>query len=250
LHDKAFALLDEVDRLAAAGQESQRQALWARTDVELLAGRSRQAVAAADKALALFPRNTSTFVRVARGWACLDLRVDPGETELEDEPGRFLAGARPELEGIRRLAEGREADASRLFAAAAEQWHDKHARGELRCLWATGEALRRAGRRRAAVEALLGAEERAAAHGHAPLLRLIHRSLRLAGESRAAVRSRDGKLTTRERDVLRLVADGLTNEEIARRLGLGRPTVVRLIRTASTKLGARSRAQAAVLARR
>jgi DNA-binding CsgD family transcriptional regulator len=48
--------------------------------------------------------------------------------------------------------------------------------------------------------------------------------------------------------VLELVAEGLANDEIARRLGLGRPTVVRLIRSAQQKLGAGSRAQAAALA--
>jgi DNA-binding CsgD family transcriptional regulator len=55
-------------------------------------------------------------------------------------------------------------------------------------------------------------------------------------------------LTGRELEVLELVAEGLVNDEIARRLGLGRPTVVRLIRSAQQKLGAGNRAQAAALA--
>jgi DNA-binding CsgD family transcriptional regulator len=250
LHTQARALLQEVDRLAAEGQESQRQAMWARADIELLAGRPRAALAAADEVLASFPHNTSAFVRVARGWACLDLGVDPGQLDLELELFPLLEGVPPELQGIRLLADGRAEDASRRFASAAELWHGRHTRGELRCLWATGEALHLAGKTAAAIEALHVAEQRAAAHEHAPFLRMIHRSLRLAGEHRAATRSRDGALTAREREVLGLVADGLTNDEIARRLGLGRPTVVRLIRTASLKLGAKNRAQAAVLARR
>jgi len=82
------------------------------------------------------------------------------------------------------------------------------------------------------------------------LLRKIRRSLRLTGVHRAVERTNVGLLTGRELEVLELVAEGLTNDEIARRLGLGRPTVVRLIRTASTKLGAKNRAQAAMLATR
>jgi DNA-binding CsgD family transcriptional regulator len=249
LHPQASALLDELDRLAVAGHEQRRQALWARTDIELLAGRSNAALAAADEALALFPHRISTFILLARGWACLELGLDPGEAVLADR-SRFLAGARPELQGVRLLADGCAEEASRLFSKASERWRGAHARGELRCLWAAGEALRRTGKKAAAVESLLAAEERAAAHEHLPLLRWIHRSLRLAGERRAAPRSRDGALTRREREVLDLVGEGLANDEIAGRLGLGRPTVVRLIRTASLKLGAKNRAQAAVLARR
>lgn len=249
-HTRARALLREVDELAVEGHRTKRQALWAHADLELLAGRFRAALAAADEALASFPRSTSTFIRLARGWACMELGLDPGKADLEDEPLGFLAGARPELQGLRLLADGRAADASQLFATASERWHGRHARGELRCLWATGEALRRAGQKVAAVESLLVAEERAAAHGHAPFLQRIHRSLRLAGEHRAAPRSRDGALTGRERDVLGLVAEGLSNDDIAQRMGIGRPTVVRLIRTASLKLGAKNRAQAAVLATR
>jgi DNA-binding CsgD family transcriptional regulator len=248
LHDRARALLDDLDQLAVEGHEYRRQALWARTDVELFAGRSRAALAAADEALDLFPQSTSSFIRLARGWACLELGLDPGEADL-DRPTPFLAGSTPELQGIRRLADGRPAEASQLFASASELWRGQHARGELRCLWATGEALRRAGEKGAAVESLLVAEGRAAAHEHVPLLGWIRRSLRLAGERRSAVRLRDGDLTGREREVLGLVAEGLSNDEIAGRLALGQPTVVRLIRTASVKLGAKSRAHAAVLAR-
>jgi len=77
----------------------------------------------------------------------------------------------------------------------------------------------------------------------------IHRSLRLAGVRRAAARGeRSSGITAREREVLALVGAGLSNAEIARRLGIGRPTVARLVTTASVRLGADSRLQAAVLA--
>lgn len=51
-------------------------------------------------------------------------------------------------------------------------------------------------------------------------------------------------LTAREREVLGLVAQGLTNARIARRLGLSPATVRTHLEHIRTKLGARTRAQA------
>lgn len=56
-------------------------------------------------------------------------------------------------------------------------------------------------------------------------------------------------LTARERDVLRLGADGLPNAEIATRLHLAEGTVRNYLSTAITKLGARNRTEAAKVAR-
>ena len=56
-------------------------------------------------------------------------------------------------------------------------------------------------------------------------------------------------LTARERDVLRLGADGLPNTEIATRLHLAEGTVRNYLSTAITKLGARNRTEAAKVAR-
>ncbi|WP_238548377.1 response regulator transcription factor [Bifidobacterium biavatii] len=53
-----------------------------------------------------------------------------------------------------------------------------------------------------------------------------------------------GALSPKERDVLRLYADGLTTREIADRLGVGTSTVSTFERRALAKLGARSRAHA------
>ena len=55
-------------------------------------------------------------------------------------------------------------------------------------------------------------------------------------------------LTVRERQILDLVEGGLTNAEVARRLGRSRPTVARLLSNAMIKLGAENRAHAVVLA--
>jgi DNA-binding CsgD family transcriptional regulator len=56
-------------------------------------------------------------------------------------------------------------------------------------------------------------------------------------------------LTQREREVVDLVDRGFTNMEIARRLGLGRPTVTRILESAMAKLGAERRTQLAGMSR-
>ncbi len=57
-------------------------------------------------------------------------------------------------------------------------------------------------------------------------------------------------LTRREREVLTLVAEGMSNVEIARRLFLGAATVKTHVGRAMAKLGARDRAQAVAIAYR
>ncbi len=58
------------------------------------------------------------------------------------------------------------------------------------------------------------------------------------------------KLTERERDVLRLLADGLTNEEIGKRLFISPETVRTHVRKAMAKLDADTRTQAVATALR
>jgi DNA-binding NarL/FixJ family response regulator len=57
-------------------------------------------------------------------------------------------------------------------------------------------------------------------------------------------------LTDREREVLTLVADGLTNDEIARHLYIGPGTAKTHVRHLLTKLDARDRVQLAIIAHR
>ena len=69
----------------------------------------------------------------------------------------------------------------------------------------------------------------------------------LAGETKSAA---EAELTPREREVLCLVAQGLTNYQIARRLCLSTRTVEAHLTHIYAKLGVRSRTEAALLAQR
>ncbi|EXU66742.1 LuxR family transcriptional regulator [Streptomyces sp. PRh5] len=102
-------------------------------------------------------------------------------------------------------------------------------------------------------EELTGAV-RAAAAGHRALSPAVTARI-IEGHLRARQRPSDQELarltdlTERERDVLRLVGDGLSNAEIADRLVVSLHTVKTHVSRMLTKTGCQSRAQAAVLAR-
>jgi ATP/maltotriose-dependent transcriptional regulator MalT len=109
----------------------------------------------------------------------------------------------------------------------------------------------------------VAADDPEAAAGHAAGALRDLRRLGAAGEAAAAAallrelgvipgpEPRDpGVLTRREQDVLALVADGLSNPEIAERLFLSRKTVAHHVSSILTKLALRSRAEAAAYAAR
>ncbi len=248
LFDRASELVDGLFEQAEAGHDRLRQAMWARADLLAASGQLGEAVETADDLLAQFPHVAATFTRVTRAWALADLNgeVQPPPSSVEHHSVRLLAGAIPELNAVALMAGGRPNDAVPLFSEAAELWHTHHERGRLRCTWAAGEALRRAGRTSEAVELLERAERLTSAYGNVPIRVRVERSLRLAGERRSARRgpSTDG-LTNRERELVALAGTGLTNSEIARRLGVSRSTVARTLQNARRKLGAETRAQAA-----
>lgn len=73
-----------------------------------------------------------------------------------------------------------------------------------------------------------------------------------AGDGRlsraASARERVGALTDRERDVLALLGEGCSNDEVARRLAIAPGTAKVHVRSILTRLDLRNRVQAAVLA--
>jgi DNA-binding NarL/FixJ family response regulator len=113
-------------------------------------------------------------------------------------------------------------------------------------------ALAATGRRQEAVEHLVAAHRTARRLGARPLVERISGSLTALGERadrrlgrRAAAQLASGSLTRREVEVVRLVAMGQTNREIARELFLSPRTVEMHVGSILLKLGCRSRADAA-----
>jgi DNA-binding NarL/FixJ family response regulator len=72
----------------------------------------------------------------------------------------------------------------------------------------------------------------------------------LAGVLASATLSKNPALTPREREVLRLLADGLSNEQIGKRLFISPETVRTHVRKAMDKLEADTRTQAVAIALR
>jgi len=87
---------------------------------------------------------------------------------------------------------------------------------------------------------------RAAARGDAPLDPKAARALLSARETAAPAEA----LSDREREVLLLVADGLANKQIARRLGISEKTVKAHLTSVFRQIGVTDRTQAALWAER
>lgn len=144
-------------------------------------------------------------------------------------------------------AAGRAEEAERAFRAAVV--HAGAAGAEVDGLLgraALGAFLRRAGRRRDAATELRAARAGLLRLGAAPQVARCDRELEACGLSPA--RRGDpgpGRLTPRERCVARLVADGLSNPQIAAELVISLNTVEFHVRNVFTKLGVTARTEVA-----
>lgn len=163
--------------------------------------------------------------------------------------GGLFAGCEPEVAGIRALAERRHDDARRHFERAARDHGERRPR-VLMCRWAMAEADRLAGHADAAEALLRRVHEEAAIAGFAPVVTRCERSLRSLGvRTRRGRPSEDGSaLSARERQVVDLVVEGLTDRDIAARLGVAHRTVQSHVASARRKLGADNRSHLAALA--
>jgi DNA-binding CsgD family transcriptional regulator len=248
--------IDEVERRALAWADQaahdhmgQSLLVLIRAEAALWGGHPRRALALAQQYLAGIQGDTNlAFGLPTLAWAQLDSGIEP-QPVAPLFLRRMLSGVPDEVSGVRLLAQDQPQPAAELFASAARAWAPYHKRGDLRCRWAQGEALRRTGSERIAIEVLEQVESDAQSLGHRLILGRIRQSLRRLGVQRSAERvGVTGGLSGREREVLELAGHGLTNAQIGARLGITRRTVVSLVETASTKLGAGSRSQAVALA--
>jgi DNA-binding CsgD family transcriptional regulator len=172
--------------------------------------------------------------RITARWAAYDtgvLRADDGSSTIAP---------------VRATLDAWSGSDPQRFDQAAAAWHDLALREEVRCLLAHGLRVDDA---TDAVPPLLRAEALAEEAGLVVLLGRTRRALRRHSVRRDIRGPRSGdELTEREREVLRLVAQGEPTRRIAGQLGISRETVETHIRSGMRKLGARTRTEAAALA--
>ncbi|QFY06523.1 AAA family ATPase [Nonomuraea phyllanthi] len=217
----------------------------------------------------------ATVLRIAATglWALAELGTTEGADELRAR-ARRSAEAGPTGEPVHLGPEGL-AWALRVEA----EWHRVHGRLDVelwrqvveafdfgfvyevaRARWRLAEALLAAGDREAAQAEWESARETAEKLRAAPLegaLQAFGRRARFSGAAQRAGqgagqrdgRPGDGGLTAREVEVLRLVAEGLTNREIAERLFIAQKTVSVHVSNILGKLEVATRTQAAAAGR-
>jgi DNA-binding CsgD family transcriptional regulator len=165
-----------------------------------------------------------------------------------DPVGGLLDCAELEAAGIRLLADGCHTEAATTFLSAAESWRPVLWRCALRSRWAAGHSLALAGETAAATDLLEAVDEELDRSGVPALRPRVVASLRSMDRSQRSSSPRTrgtSLLTPQEGRVMLLIAEGLTNSEISRRLGVSVSTVNTHVRSAKRKLGARTRIEAA-----
>jgi DNA-binding NarL/FixJ family response regulator len=235
-----LAVLDQ-ERSPAAGAERCRAILerWSQTEER------HYAISPLRWAATAFAESREADAVRACAAALTQVAGDTGQ----DEAMSALAHALGEAA----LLDGEPADAAAQFERAIALLADvgaplERAESQRRC----AAALAACGRRDEAVEQLVAAHRTARRLGARPLATQLAADLAALGERVerrlgriAAAQLAHGGLTRREVEVVRLVAVGQTNREIARELFLSPRTVDTHVQNIRTKLGCRSRADAA-----
>ena len=220
------ALLAEADAMAAPTFELDRitQVAAARAEAAWLSGDHTTVQEVTDAALRLALDRRDP-------WAVGELACWRWRAGLLDEPPPVAA------EPYARQISGD-------WQRAAELWH------EVGCPYESALALVEADDQQALRHAL----EELQRLGAAPAAAIVARRLRQRGARglprgpRKATRENPGNLTARELEVLELVAQGLGNAEIAKRLFLSEKTVAHHVSAILRKLDVRTRAQASAQA--
>ena len=226
--DPAHApVLEEAWALARSAGEIQRIAMVAAADCEAawMAGRLEEAMPRVSEAYAL-----------ARAKDSID---------HVQELGRWMVRGGAVLQPIASSDDSASAlEIGRRWEEAAEVWL------QVGCRWEAALALIESGGEgnlRRALELIGG-------FGPVPLAARVRQRLREMGAKDLPRTVRQGEagaeLTARQLDVLRLLAAGLPNQEIAEHLFISAKTVDHHVSAILARLGARSRGEAAVVARK
>jgi DNA-binding NarL/FixJ family response regulator len=252
--------LEEADRLLA-GIESRPEA--ARPVVALHMERGELAAAAAVLQRRLRRIGTESVGAVPFLAMLVTVQIGRGDAEAAATTAHTIGALAERADDDRHLAEselafgrvamaqGRTDEAAPLMAAAVERFDRLEMRLDgARARLDLAEALVAAGQLEQAVSEVriaAGALEKAGAVRHADRADALLRSL--GGRGRVGPKGA-GQLTRREREVLGLVAEGLTNAEIARRLFISTKTAGNHVSNVLTKLNLRTRTEAAAFALR
>jgi DNA-binding CsgD family transcriptional regulator len=237
-HECAFglALVDELE-----GVESMR---WA----ELVAHPIARMCSARSRGLRLAATFAARRQNDVLVYACADAAASWASRFGGPEPLTALAHVLGEVA----LLEGNASSAAEQFGVALDRLAEVEAPFERALTQArAGSALIAAGERELGVERLGGAYSTFRRLRARPFANRTAADLEAAGERvderlgrRAARDLQHGGLTRRELELVRLVAVGRTNREIAHQLFLSPRTVDMHVRNVLTKLGCRSRTEA------
>lgn len=248
--------LAEAEQLLV-GREEHPEALGALAQLRLAQGKPEIAAALLERGLRSSERDASAVELLAT-------LVDARLAELDLESARTACEAlaeRTRASGIA-VEEARAALADARVLLAAGRWDDaaEAARrallefGRLGMPYEVAEARLELARATARENENVAVEEARAAHRAFRDLGAVRGRdaaaalLRELGEPVGALPRGSGELTAREREVLDLVALGLSNGEIARALVISEKTAGHHVSRILSKLGARNRAEAAALA--